>query len=258
MTHMNSWPRSWMRVSAGALGALLLTGACTGGGPGAGASTPEVNGGAGAIEATPDAGGNLLRNPGFEAGRDGWFDLSGERGYWHGFEVVETDAAEGRRAARLVLEAPPRADPVAIHGVVQDLVPPGRALPETLALAYRIGSWRRGTPKQYVQVVVIAEDRSPMAPNQEIRYVLAGIDRAPFSMAAAKFLFLGPLEPEPGRWVRVERDLRRDWVERWGRLPARCDSIRVLLEVRYDDRAGAEPGALAEVFYDDVRLGTRR
>ena len=68
--------------------------------------------------------GNLLVNPGFEAGREGWSYPTDSK-HWKDFEVVESGARTGHRAAYLRLErdraAPPKR--VEVRGVVQELRP---------------------------------------------------------------------------------------------------------------------------------------
>jgi hypothetical protein len=218
--------------------------------------------------AEPD--GNWIRNGRFDRGRDPWFHLGGDKPYWHGFEVApRPGGAAGAYAARLVLAAPPTASAIAIHGCAQDIVPaPGHAeLPEVLSGAYRVARWRRALPKQYVQAVLIATSDEFGLPgahgNHQLRFILTGLTERPFDMPAARFLFLGPAEPQAGdAWVRFERDLRADWKSAWGAdWPHRCDEIRVLFEVRFDDgqRLASPAGEeLAEVWFDDLYLGPRR
>lgn len=216
-----------------------------------------------AREEAPGAGApNVLANGSFERGREPWFDLAHHRPYWHGFEVVEAPGApDGAHAARLRVTAPAARATVAIHGVVQDLAPlPGDALPETLSGWYRVERWNRRVPKQYVQAVVIADERLANGEilGRQLRYVLSGIRERPFEMPVASFFFLGPEEPETGRWLRFERDLRRDWAEAWGAPPGPIDAIRVLFEARFDGREATEPADLAEVLWDDLYMGPHR
>ncbi|MGH7822387.1 MAG: hypothetical protein ACREQ9_21700 [Candidatus Binatia bacterium] len=211
---------------------------------------------------------NLLRNGDFELGREPWFDLAGpSRPYWHGFEIADDVACRGRRSARLPLEAREDGQAIAIHGFIQEVAPAetrdtksgeaSRELPAILSGCYRVERWQRRLPKQYVQFVVIVwgSDTHPRAPNIQMRYVLAGIREPPFPIANARFVFLGGEEPETGKWIRFERNLRKDWLEHWGALPRRYEKLRLLFEARFDGRQEPLTGALGEAYFDDLYLG---
>ena len=221
---------------------------------------------------------NLFKNGDFERGRDPWFDLQeAKKPYWHGFELTDSVAFHGTHSAHLSLESPATADKVAIHGVVQEVAPPERKdvkngttrreFPGTISGNVRIENWTRRLPKEYLQFVVILwgkglrDSNGSEVPNIQIRYILAGVTTPPFQISNGHFIFLrgaepdGGAEPETGRWIHFERDLRKDWLEQWGFVPEHFEKIRCLFEVRFDDRAEAVPGHLADVYFDDLYIG---
>jgi len=132
-----------------------------------------------------------------------------------------------------------------------------QAFPETISGYYRVENWKRQVPKQYLQFVVIlwASDLHTDVPNIQIRYLLAGTPTPPLELTNARYIVMGPPEPQTGAWVPFTRDLRKDWLEQWGALPRRFEFLRVLFEVRYDDGASAPPGPMGDVYFDDLYLG---
>jgi hypothetical protein len=143
-----------------------------------------------------------------------------------------------------------------IWGVVQEVTP--KSFPEILSGAYRVDNWQRGTERQYLQVVVIAFDakNSPInAPNYQIRYILGGIDKPPFQINNAQYVFLNTGEPAQGDWIEFSRNVKEDFQRLWGAVPEDFRMVRSLFEVRYDQR---QPGELpaADVYFDDLYLGS--
>jgi hypothetical protein len=87
-----------------------------------------------------------------------------------------------------------------------------------------------------------------------MRYPLAGISEEPFVIDNAFFVFIGKEEPRTGEWVYFERNIRQDFEELWEAAPEGFSKLRVLFEVRYDEKqAGA--AAEADVYYDDLYMG---
>lgn len=198
---------------------------------------------------------NEFLNPGFEEGEEPWFSL--ETPAWGAaFRTSEAVAHSGRRSAYLEMRAPPQVAGTSVYGVVQEVAP--EEFPEVVSGYYRVENWTRGTPKQYLQFVVIAwgVDNLPGGfPNHQIRYPLAGIGEPPFTITNAKFVFIGTEEPVSGEWVYFERNLRRDFEEAWGAVPEGFDKIRFLFEVRYDEKEAGFGDVRADVYYDDLYVG---
>lgn len=205
-------------------------------------------------QVTPSiAVGNLLENGSFEHGREPWFSLVTPN--WEGFEITDRFAAGGRYSAHLALRSQRSARSTKIAGLIQEVNP--IELPRRLAGSFRVETWRPGTPKQYVQVVVIVfglPNAKPFA-NHQIRYVLGGVDKAPLPMINARYAFIGPSELQKQRWIRFDLDLHADFQRFWGEVPKSFSKLRVLYEVRYDDRKAGEQEASADVYFDDLYLG---
>ena len=202
---------------------------------------------------SPIEGANLLMNASFEDGRDPWFALVTAN--WEGFELTDRYAVRGRRSAHLALRADKSAEGTRIAGVVQEVSP--RQFPRRLSGFYRIEGWVRGAPKQYLQVVVIVVGEPGAKPYQshQIRYVLAGVDKPPLRIANAKYAFAGAADLQEGRWSGFDLDLHADFQRQWGQVPKDFSKIRVLFEVRYDDKEAEAGEAKADVYYDDLYLG---
>lgn len=229
------------------VGALLLSAACGGAGgqpvpspPSGGAAVPE----------------NLFLNPDFEGDEQPWFSMTTEA-WGPSFEVIgESAAHDGNRSALLEMRAGSEAAGAKIFGVVQEIMPD--QFPEVVSGYYRVDDWTRGTEKQYMQFVVIvfeASNTPVTAPNHQIRYLLAGIDEPPFDITNARFVFVGTDEPVTGQWVYFERNIRDDFQELWGAVPEGFSKIRILFEVRYDDKTVGLGEVKADVFYDDLYVG---
>lgn len=209
---------------------------------------------------------NLLANPGFELGPEGWTHMGGQS--WGAFSIVETGVRSGSRAARLDVRAPAgSAQPKSkVFGVVQEIRGPlPGPFPETLAGWYRVDRWS-GAPEGaflYMQAVVIAwgDPRTarlvpgtPDIKNYQIRFILAGTPTAPFALTNARYEFLSREQPKLSEWVRFEIPVRRKFLEDWGVVPDRFEFVRLLFEARWD---GLPEGAPidARVTYDDLFFG---
>lgn len=202
--------------------------------------------------------GNLFANGGFEEGGQPWFSLDSEA-WGRPFTVSTVQARSGAGSALLELRSED-GGPARVYGVVQEVTP--GTFPDVLSGAYYVGRWEQGTPKQYLQFVVIVwgADNAPPdvagVENYQIRYVLGGVDAPPLAIANAKYVMLGTGAPATGRWVPFERNIRQDFEELWGAAPEGFDSLRVLFEVRWDDRSAPDGPSAADVYYDDLYLGS--
>ena len=211
--------------------------------------------------------GNLLENPGFEAGEAGW-TYPVESPYWGNFEVVESPVHSGRRAAHLRLRAGPedQTRTVWILGVMQELRP-GR-FPDVMGGFYRVDAWEKGDARTslYLQAVgivwsdeagvVINHGRPSSSPirNYQLRFYLAGVSEPPFRLGNSGFAFVSKEPPRRGEWTYFEVPLREEFQRQWGLVPERYDSLRVLFEARWDTRP---PGStiVADAYFDDLFLG---
>lgn len=199
-------------------------------------------------------GGNLLDNGGFEDGKDGWSSLTDDT-WFPSFDLSDI-ARTGTQSAQLRMRGGETEKPTLIHGIIQEVTP--EAWPRELVARYRVDGWERATPKQYVQVIVMAwgADNVPdrQFPNHQIRYILAGITAPPFEIRNARYIFAGPPEPQQGEWIEFRRDIRQDFIDQWGAVPEGFDKIRVMFEVRFDDKQPADAPS-ADVYWDDLYLG---
>jgi len=198
----------------------------------------------------PTAGGNLFPNPSFEEGRDPWYSLKPPD-----FELSQDVAHSGQTSALLRMNDSVDQAGAKIYYLVQEVA--AQEFPEVISGYYRVEGWAKGTPKQYLQFVVIAfgPDNFTEAPNVQIRYLLAGIDAPPFAIGNAKFVFLSRDEPVTGEWVHFERNLREDFNQFWGVVPEGFDKLRILFEVRFDDKVAGQGAPQANVYYDDLYMG---
>lgn len=207
----------------------------------------------------PPGSANLFGNPGFEEGTKYWFSLRGE-------QTVETSdvAHSGQASAYLNMRDAPETQGAKVYYLVQEVAP--AEFPELISGYYRVENWKRGTEKQYLQFVVIVFAPTNMAVGKEgtplptpysnfqIRYLLAGIKEEPFAIANAFFKFLSREDPRQGEWVYFESNIKNDFQELWKAVPQGYSKIRVLFEVRYDDKEAGN-AAEADVYYDDLYMG---
>lgn len=199
----------------------------------------------------PPATDNVFANPGFEVGAPPWCFLKPPP-----FVVSDTVAHSGSASAHLPFSADQSEEGHKIAYLVQEIKP--QELPEVLSGYYRVENWNKGTEKQYLQfvVIVLGDDNLPGGySNHQIRYLLAGIGDPPFAISNAHFVFLSRDDPPTGEWVRFERNVREDFETLWGAAPKNFDYIRVLFEVRYDDKKIGEGPLGADVYYDDLYFG---
>ena len=203
----------------------------------------------GAYTPSPDSA-NLFGNPGLEGGTKYWFSLNED-------QPIETAkvAHSGKASAYLQMRDPSEATQGKVYYLIQEVNP--AEFPELISGYYRVDNWKRGAEKQYLQFAVIAFAPTNLGgqyPNYQMRYPLDGISEEPFDIATAFFQFLSRDDPRQGEWVYFEANIKADFEQFWGAAPAGYSKIRVLFEVRYDDKA---PGnaAEADVYYDDLYMG---
>lgn len=179
-----------------------------------------------------------------------WFALKAPN-----FELSDV-AHSGDKSAQLRMRESPEAAGAKVFYLVQEVAP--TEFPEVLSGFYKVENWIRGTQKQYLQFVVIAV-RADNAPenfsNHQIRYILSGISEPPFEIANAKFVFLSKEDPPIGEWVPFKVNVKQDFIDLWGAAPEGSEFIRLLYEVRYDDKFPGSGAAEADVFYDDLYFG---
>lgn len=207
---------------------------------------------------------NLLENPGFESGREGW-SWREHSPHWSDFEIVDVPVRSGHGAAHLSLhhgpEDPPRS--TGIFGVVQEIPPD--VVPERVGGWYRVDRWEKSDPRihLYLQFVAIVwgdprtpEIVNPKRPprnleNYQLRYYLAGADRPAFQLLNGVVLLVSPELPEIGQWTHFEVSLKDDLLEYWQVVPEGHEYIRLLFEARWD-RLPPGGSIAAEVTFDDL------
>jgi hypothetical protein len=202
----------------------------------------------GAYEPPPGTA-NVFGNAGFEEGSKYWFAL-------HQQTVATSDVAHsGQASAYLKMRDASETQGAQVYYLVQEVAP--AEFPEFVSGYYRVENWKRGTEKQYLQFVVIVfapTNLGEQYPNYQIRYPLAGIKEEPFPISNAFFKFLGREDPRQGEWVYFESNIKNDFQELWKAVPEGYSKIRVLFEVRYDDKGPGAP-AEADAYYDDLYMG---
>ncbi len=220
---------------------------------------------------TPLLVGNQLRNPGFEAGAEGW-GLGGRRDSL-AFEVVSEPVHSGRAAARLVASWRPgrQERPVSVRSALQDISPP--RFPDRVEGWFRVDRWESQSERSplRLQVIVAAigdprtrdivatdgpedSDVHPELDNFQLRYQLAGPSEDPEDGGNFKHRVVGSGAPELGRWQHFDLPVKADFQRRWGAVPENYRVLRVMFVVRWDDK---EAGAAlhADVYYDDLFFG---
>jgi hypothetical protein len=226
------------RAALGVLVAAAIGVACSGGG------SEDFR--------TPGGDGNLLLNPGFEAGQDPWFTLHPLTG----FTVSSDQAHSGSSSALLRMSDPASASGMQIYDVTQEFEL--ATVPEVVSGWYYVGEWVQNTPRQYLQMaaVVFAPENLPEAETYQIRYVLAGTDSPPYSFSNAEFRFVSREAPVVDEWVEFELPVRQDFEDAFGVAPEGFDKMRFFFEVRWDGKQAGDGEAVADVYYDDLYAGS--
>jgi hypothetical protein len=229
----------------------LLVTSCFGGGNDE--DTPVASGHpGGCLDREPEEDQNLLANSSFEQGEEPWISLAEDSG----FEVSEEQVHTGERSAWLRMRDSAGAADHKVYYLVQEITP--EEMPEVICGYYRVESWMKGSRHQYLQAVAIAFKPTNFADiyaNYQIRYLLAGADSPPFNIDNGKFVFVTREEPVTGEWVPFELHVKDDFKELWGSVPEGFESLRLLFEVRWDNKVAGESPAEADAFYDDLYAG---
>ena len=243
-----------LRLTVLTAAALALFAACSGGSD-ENPKPPATSGAGASLSACDGRPGNLLANPGFEAGTEPWITLADESG----FEVTPEQASCGAASAVLRMHDPATAEGSKVYYLVQEINPD--QFPDTVRGLYRVENWNHGTVRQYLQFVIIAigpknfEGLSQQHPNYQIRYPLAGIQSPPFPIGNAFFEFLGRDEPVQGQWVPFEANIKADFERLWKRVPDDYEKLRFLFEVRWDAKTAGDGAPSGDVYYDDLYAG---
>lgn len=220
---------------------------------------------------TPLLAGNQLRNPGFEAGTQGWEEVEGRNSI--AFEVVSEPVHSGHGAAHLVASWRPgnRERPVRVRSAIQEISPP--RFPDRVAGWYRVDRWEDASDAEVLQLQIIvaaigdprtreivesgdpdAREVHPRLDNFQFRYQLAGPAEAPEDGGNVKNRAIGYGPPKLGSWLHFDLPVKADFEQRWGHVPADYERLRVMFAVRWDDKP--EGAALhADVYYDDLFFG---
>lgn len=225
--------------------------------------------------------GNLLVNGSFEEPAEEpaelnpdrigeWWSFEGpKRPYWRGFERTDEQAKDGDYSVKLTLDSDENPNTSAlIVGAIQNL--DIEAMPEELSGWVRVDDWKRGTMRQYVQIVVIVwnvtDNFPPEQPhkNYQVAYTFAGVEKPPLEISNRKFQLLNNTiglandkgGVNEGEWFHFDLNPRQDFQRLWGVDPSDFQYIRVLYEVRYDGRDDKfETDAKAKVYWDGLHFG---
>jgi hypothetical protein len=203
---------------------------------------------------TPNPPGNLFVNPGFEDGAEPWYTIVDEAG----FTVTGELAHGGANSAVQHMNDPTEASGQGkVYYLVQEIDP--AELPEIVEGYYRVENWRRGTPLQYLQFVIIAFEPKnfdlTLAQNYQLRYVIAGVDEPPLDIGNAHYVFLSRDDPPVGEWTRFTANIRDDFQRLWDAVPEEFSRLRLLFEVRWDYKSSGSGAPRADVYWDDLYIG---
>lgn len=235
------WSRSAL-VGVAVL-ALAVAGACGGDDDG------------GASGSGSDGDGNLITEPGFENGGSSWKARGGP-------PTISADQTKsGGSSALLQMRDTAESPTTQSYSVFQDITT--GEVPEFLSFEYFVGHWVKGTRLQYIEATVVVTGKDAQlpecagepCPNFQLRYLLAGVETDPVAVLNAGFIVVSSDEPVEGEWVHFEAPVADDFAELWGQLPDEVESIRLLVDVRYDNREAEEAPLEADVYIDDVYLG---
>jgi len=200
---------------------------------------------------------NLLTNPSFEEGREGWSWMDWSP-HWVDFDISSQRAHSGEESAYFrIWSKGPMERQAEVHGVVQVLKP--SQFPEIVRGWYLVENWERGSPKQYLQFVTIVWGGHAKYKNYQIRYILAGVTTPPYDMVNVKYLFAPNCAetPKQSRWIYFEVPIKDEFLRHWGMVPTGYDKIDVFFEARYDTAPATGKKACADVYFDDLYIGDR-
>lgn len=201
---------------------------------------------------------NLILNPSFEKSGMEWKWLQWSSG-WAPFEISTNRSHQGSHAALLKVSSAEQNRSTVVWGVVQEITIAGR-FPTCLEGYYFVEKWSRGAERQYIQVVIIdlTEKVLDGKVNPQIRYILSGLDKLPYILVNAHYVFVDPerkIEPIQGSWVKFSMNPLKDFKENWGYIPSSGHTVRLLFEARFDNRKKDDPNSEAYVYYDDLYFG---
>jgi len=199
-------------------------------------------------------GANRLQNPGFEAGTQYWTSPDGTAN--PAFTPDGAIVHSGAQSAHLELRG--SADDVGSRVVGGVQVLPAPEFPEVVSGFYYVARWEPPEPFQYIEVgVAVHGGNHPDGLDlHQVRFLLAGAPREPFTLLNGRFQFLNRDQPEAGRWVYFSYPVREAFRTQLGWDPLGWDYIDLSFEVRYDEK---DPGkaAAADVYVDDLYAGTQ-
>lgn len=201
---------------------------------------------------------NLISNPGFESGLEGWQWLEWSKG-WSEFKLSSDHAYSGRQSLHLPIFSADRRQTV-VWGGVQEIALTGE-IPECIDGYYYVENWEKGDWKQYLQLVLI--DLTHALPgrsgNAQLRYIVSGSTEPPLTISNAQYLFVeNPRRATPvvGKWTYFSVNPRRDFMKSWNYTPSAGAKLRVLFEARYDYHLTSVP-ARGDVYYDQLYFGPK-
>jgi hypothetical protein len=202
---------------------------------------------------SPGPSVNVVSNGGFEDGDAPWAYKQSPN--WNAFAISDTVAHSGNHSLELNLRGDDAASGGNIVGAYAALN--ATEFPEYLSGYYRVDSWNPHAGFQYLQFVVIVRggDFGSEFDVIEIRFALAGINREPFNISNARFIFLSRDQPKLHQWVYFGYPLRQAFATRIGKVPTQWDSIEVFLEVRYDGKTAGSGESSADAYFDDIYAG---
>ena len=205
-----------------------------------------------------DEPGNLLTNPGFESGTDGWVWFDWSKG-WNPFSHDTHHAYEGRGSIHFSLKDDDRQ--TSVWGAVQELTLETE-IPECVEGYYYVDDWVRGEWKQYLQLVIIDLSHT-LGKNRgqaQLRYVISGASQPPLNISNARYLFVETVRRETPvlkKWTKFSINPRVDFQKSWQYIPTKGATLRVLFEARYDLHRPDQAAASGEVYFDNLYMGPK-
>ncbi len=204
-----------------------------------------------AVSTPPPVTANLLSNPGFEQGDLSW--QFKDQPEWSAFSIGDTGRT-GVHSLHLQLHGDDAATGTHIAGALTTITP--KDFPDYVSGFYRVDDWHPSTTFQYLQfVVAVHGDFGGGSAIQEMRFPIAGIDREPFMLSNARFLFLSRGAPALRQWTYFGYPLKQAFASRLGAVPTTWTSIDIFFEVRYDGKTADQPATSADVSFDDLYAG---
>lgn len=202
--------------------------------------------------------GNILMNPGFEQGLDGWKWLDWSKG-WAPFSLSKNHAYEGSQALHLPVLSTDNRQTV-VWGGVQEITIPDE-IPECIEGYYYVENWHKEDWKQYLQLVVIdlSHPLGNKQGNAQLRYIISGSKLPPLSISNAQYLFVEKERRETpvlNQWTHFSVNPREDFQKSWQYIPPKGSTLRVLFEGRFDYHR-SNHAARADVYFDNLYFGPK-